>query len=102
LPQQQVVLQGDLAGRQVAGDASIRVDPLQVLRPQRCGAEHRPPSLRQWVVTAAGRTGHRDCSCGLPIRQPHPSKEMNMGKYFLGWLLGVPAVVLLVLWFFFR
>ena len=32
----------------------------------------------------------------------HPSKETNMGKYFLGWLLGVPAVVLLVLWFFFR
>jgi len=29
-------------------------------------------------------------------------KEMEMGKYFIGWLLGVPAVVLLVLWFFFR
>jgi len=29
-------------------------------------------------------------------------KEMEMGKYFVGWLLGVPAVVLLVLWFFFR
>jgi len=27
---------------------------------------------------------------------------MEMGKYFVGWLLGVPAVVLLVLWFFFR
>jgi len=27
---------------------------------------------------------------------------MEMGKYFIGWLLGVPAVVLLVLWFFFR
>jgi hypothetical protein len=31
-----------------------------------------------------------------------PLKEMEMGKYFIGWLLGVPAVVLLVLWFFFR
>jgi len=25
-----------------------------------------------------------------------------MGKYFIGWLLGVPAIVLLILWFFFR
>jgi len=25
-----------------------------------------------------------------------------MGKYFLAWLLGVPGLVLLVLWFFFR
>jgi hypothetical protein len=29
-------------------------------------------------------------------------KENVMGKYFLGWLLGVPAVVLVVLWFFFH
>jgi hypothetical protein len=26
----------------------------------------------------------------------------KMGKYLLGWLLGIPAVVLIVLWFFFR
>jgi hypothetical protein len=25
----------------------------------------------------------------------------TMGKYFLGWLLGVPAVVLLAVWLFF-
>ena len=34
-----------------------------------------------------------------------PSKllsEANMGKYFLGWILGVPAIVLVVLYFFFR
>jgi hypothetical protein len=30
------------------------------------------------------------------------AKENIMGKYFLGWLLGVPAIVLVVLWFFFR
>jgi hypothetical protein len=30
------------------------------------------------------------------------AKETIMGKYFLGWLLGVPAIVLVVLWFFFR
>jgi hypothetical protein len=29
-------------------------------------------------------------------------QESVMGKYFLGWLLGVPAIVLVVLWFFFR
>jgi hypothetical protein len=28
-------------------------------------------------------------------------KEQVMGKYFLGWLLGVPVVVLVVLWLFF-
>ena len=26
----------------------------------------------------------------------------TMGKYFIGWLLGVPAIVLVVLWFFFN
>jgi len=25
-----------------------------------------------------------------------------MGKYFLAWLLGVPAFVLVIVWFFFR
>jgi len=25
-----------------------------------------------------------------------------MGKYFIGWLLGIPAVVLVILYFFFR
>jgi hypothetical protein len=30
------------------------------------------------------------------------NQENVMGKYFVGWLLGVPAIVLVVLWFFFR
>jgi hypothetical protein len=43
----------------------------------------------------------------MPSPVPYPTgvakiKEISMGKYFLGWLLGVPAIVLLVLWFFFR
>jgi len=25
-----------------------------------------------------------------------------MGKYFLGWILGIPAIVLVVAYFFFR
>jgi hypothetical protein len=29
-------------------------------------------------------------------------QERDMGKYFVAWLLGVPALVLVVLWFFFR
>jgi hypothetical protein len=38
-----------------------------------------------------------------PASTPAPgAKETMMGKYFLGWLLGVPTVVLVVLWFFFR
>lgn len=29
------------------------------------------------------------------------SKEHVMGKYFIGWLLGVPVVVLVILYFVF-
>lgn len=29
-------------------------------------------------------------------------RRINMGKYFIAWLLGVPAFVLLIVWFFFR
>ena len=28
--------------------------------------------------------------------------EIIMGKYFVGWILGVPAIVLLVAYFFFH
>ena len=48
------------------------------------------------------------CPVLLPVQHrpavntAHRAKETMMGKYFLGWLLGVPAVVLVVLWFFFR
>ena len=33
----------------------------------------------------------------------HPDfhRSTDMGKYFLGWLLGVPLIVLVVLYFFF-
>jgi hypothetical protein len=26
----------------------------------------------------------------------------TMGKYFIGWLLGIPAIVLVILYFFFH
>ena len=33
----------------------------------------------------------------------HPlPKEHQMGKYFIAWLLGVPGIVLVLLYFFFR
>ena len=33
------------------------------------------------------------------VAQP---KETRMAKYLVGWLLGVPAVVLVILYFFFH
>lgn len=35
-----------------------------------------------------------------PIVHTH-MKEFIMGKYFIGWLLGIPAVVLVILYFIF-
>jgi hypothetical protein len=32
----------------------------------------------------------------------HMHKEMDMGKYFIGWLLGVPAIVLVLLYLVFH
>ena len=29
-------------------------------------------------------------------------RRTSMGKYFIGWLLGVPAIVLVILYFFFH
>ncbi len=35
--------------------------------------------------------------------QPHPSLQENlMGKYFLAWLLGVPGIVLLLVYILFH
>ena len=30
-----------------------------------------------------------------------PRPEKSMGKYFIGWLLGVPAIVLVILYLIF-
>jgi hypothetical protein len=32
----------------------------------------------------------------------NPSKEIQMGKYFLGWLLGVPVIVLVIIYLVFN
>jgi hypothetical protein len=36
------------------------------------------------------------------VGRPYPQSEIDMGKYFLGWILGIPAIVLVVAYFFFR
>lgn len=40
---------------------------------------------------------------GVACEGAHPSsKETPMGKYFLAWLLGVPGILLVILYFFFH
>jgi hypothetical protein len=45
----------------------------------------------------------RACSCGiLDTSTKHTSKGNIMGKYFIAWLLGVPAFVLVLFYLFFH
>ncbi|MBI5271656.1 MAG: hypothetical protein HY856_18485 [Burkholderiales bacterium] len=37
----------------------------------------------------------------LPSLLPLQNKECTMGKYFIAWLLGVPAVLLVIAYFIF-
>jgi len=39
---------------------------------------------------------------GRIVCAPKPAWEMAMGKYVLAWLLGVPAIVLVVIYLFFH
>lgn len=36
------------------------------------------------------------------MQRPHDTEENIMGKYFLAWLLGVPAFVLVIIYIFFN
>ncbi len=77
-----------------AGTASAKpTDPHAAVGPVVVGF---PTSIRAPVRYGSNRG--RSSVGTLPIRL----REAIMGKYFLGWLLGVPAVVLVVLYFFFR
>ncbi len=38
----------------------------------------------------------------LSLRHLHSIPEIIMGKYLLGWVLGVPAIVLVIAYFFFN
>jgi bacteriorhodopsin len=37
----------------------------------------------------------------LPVTDESHYRSISMGKYFIGWLLGVPAIVLVILYLIF-
>ena len=49
---------------------------------------------------SAGRRSPVTYPVGALSSRHHNDKEDVMGKYFLGWLLGVPAIVLVLIYFF--
>jgi len=63
--------------------------------------------MRGIVNRVQGNRGVPSMACGLPDRL-HSSmsltdfKENIMGKYFIAWLLGVPGIVLVLLYLFFH
>ena len=54
------------------------------------------------------RDGHASCGShcvlgeSVPAASKSTSEEKAMGKYFLAWLLGVPAFVLVIVYLFFN
>jgi hypothetical protein len=56
----------------------------------------RPPTAAQTSI----RCRRRDLAPKLPASRNH--RRQIMGKYVLAWLLGVPAIVLVVIYFFFH
>jgi hypothetical protein len=66
-----------------------------------CAEETWPPQwalfLRRVVASSWAGNRRNDLTC------PHNTQlELVMGKYVIGWILGVPAIVLVVAYFFFR
>jgi hypothetical protein len=56
---------------------------------------------RKLVICAlAYRRGRRAAASWNHLHCTH--KEHIMGKYFLAWIMGVPAIVLVLLYFFFH
>lgn len=51
-------------------------------------------------VAASSGCIRAGAALGLPYLNLQP--EIIMGKYVLGWILGVPAVVLVIAYFFFH
>jgi hypothetical protein len=45
---------------------------------------------------------HVACLSGSERLISPGARSRDMGKYFLGWLLGVPVVVLVLVYFFFH
>ena len=59
---------------------------------------HRVLLLRR-LAQRSDRIPHR---IALVLNHIQPQPEIIMGKYLLGWVLGVPAIVLVVAYFFFH
>lgn len=75
------------------------------------GTVHVPASLRAHAAHAAparrptGPRGRFRCRPDplLPtLNASSTMQERTMGKYVLAWILGVPAIVLVLIYFFFR
>ena len=48
----------------------------------------------------SGNASARSCEQTGAMTERFENKENMMGKYFLGWILGVPAIVLVLIYFF--
>jgi hypothetical protein len=53
--------------------------------------------LRRWLPACRRALSYPRLHCQQPFET-----EFNMGKYFLAWLLGVPGVVLVLIYLFFH
>jgi hypothetical protein len=56
----------------------------------------RPRAIDPQLISPRRR---RDAPASFPIKH---SRRRIMGKYLIGWLLGVPVFVLVILYFFFH
>jgi hypothetical protein len=54
----------------------------------------RALAVSETARCSAGHDGNVPCLDVLRLQGEQP-----MGKYFIAWLLGVPAIVLLAIWF---
>jgi hypothetical protein len=63
------------------------------------GKRHANARQRSGKGANVGLLGHVPCPDSWVFQ---PNKEFVMGKYMLGWLLGVPAIVLVVLYIVFH
>ena len=74
------------------------------------GGPPRKPGCRQAVSGDALRLAlrHANCTSALQSVVPHSRSHVNryqetfMGKYVLGWFLGVPVVVLVIIYLIFH
>jgi hypothetical protein len=81
-------------------DAALRRDPVSVRRNSGGDCAPRAPSITASIAPVRVRiTG---AARRLPKGVIPNTKENPMGKYFIAWLLGVPAVVLVVAYLFFH